>query len=380
MGLDFNSRNLGCSALGHSFMHILQTVASDCGLYLNMVSINYASASFSGDNFVLRDLPIHLKQKSFRKHFVQEVKEADLVFDFTGGDSFTDIYGLKRFFRETAFKQYVISKGKPLILGPQTLGPFNREISRRWAKSIVKNSTMVFARDKMSSEYAQKELGITPFLTTDVAFMLPVGDCALSLSKKKKIVGINVSGLMWHGGYTGQNELGISLDYKELIEQYIEFLLRKDWTVSLVPHVLPTDIRSPENDYQPMEELKAKYPELSLAPKFNSPMEAKGYISNLSFFVGSRMHATVAAFSTGVPTVPIAYSRKFQGLYHSIGYPYVIDAKTATTEAALEQLITYTMDISRLKDNVESSMGNVKNRNEEFVDEIRKLLIEAASK
>ena len=147
MGLDFNSKNLGCSALGHSFLFALQNTASHLGIQLDLVSVNYASASFKGENYVLRDLPIHIKQKSFRKQFVNEVTDADLVFDFTGGDSFTDIYGLKRFFRETAFKQYVLNKGKPLILGPQTIGPFNKGISRRWAKSIVNKSVRVFTRD-----------------------------------------------------------------------------------------------------------------------------------------------------------------------------------------------------------------------------------------
>ena len=57
MGLDFNSKNLGCSALGHSFLVALQNTASHLGIQLDLVSVNYASASFKGENYVLRDLP-----------------------------------------------------------------------------------------------------------------------------------------------------------------------------------------------------------------------------------------------------------------------------------------------------------------------------------
>ena len=108
-------------------------------------------------------------------------------------------------------------------------------------------------------------------------------------------------------------------------------------------------------------------------------MEAKGFISNMDFFVGSRMHATVGAFSMGVPTVSIAYSRKFQGLYNSIDYPYVINAKSASTEQAFNQLVEWTDEHLKLKKNVESSMRIVEKKNKEFVDEIEMLLSEAAS-
>ena len=40
------------------------------------------------------------------------------------------------------------------------------------------------------------------------------------------------------------------------------------------------------------------------------------------------MHATIAAFSAGVPVVPMAYSRKFNGLFiDTLSYPHLIDLK-----------------------------------------------------
>lgn len=37
------------------------------------------------------------------------------------------------------------------------------------------------------------------------------------------------------------------------------------------------------------------------------------------------MHATIAAVSSGVAVVPLAYSRKFSGLFAAVGYPLVGD-------------------------------------------------------
>ena len=46
------------------------------------------------------------------------------------------------------------------------------------------------------------------------------------------------------------------------------------------------------------------------------------------------MHATIAAYSAGVPVVPISYSRKFEGLYGGLHYPWLVPAKGMTTEQA----------------------------------------------
>ncbi len=70
-----------------------------------------------------------------------------------------------------------------------------------------------------------------------------------------------------------------------------------------------------------------------LAPDFPDPSSAKTYIAGLDFFAGARMHACIAAFSSGVPVVPMAYSRKFQGLFGSLGFNRTVDCTTETAEA-----------------------------------------------
>jgi polysaccharide pyruvyl transferase WcaK-like protein len=46
------------------------------------------------------------------------------------------------------------------------------------------------------------------------------------------------------------------------------------------------------------------------------------------------MHACIAAFSTGVAVVPLAYSRKFNGLFESLGYSVIADGKAMCNEEA----------------------------------------------
>ena len=87
-----------------------------------------------------------------------------------------------------------------------------------------------------------------------------------------------------------------------------------------------------EDDLTANKTLAEEFPGVIVAPRFEGPSEAKSYISGLDFFCGSRMHACIAAFSSGVPVLPIAYSRKFAGVFGSLGYDRIADAKTQTTE------------------------------------------------
>ena len=154
-------------------------------------------------------------------------------------------------------------------------------------------------------------------------------------------MGLSVSALLHHGGYEGTaNQFGLRADYKALTDRLIRTLLEARPRGAPVPHVIPIGFPA-EDDYTVSQQLQQQYPELKLAPRFKGPIEAKSYISGMDFFVGARMHATIGAFSAGVPVVPLAYSRKFAGLYQSLDYHRVVDLKTEDTDSALELVLAH---------------------------------------
>ena len=59
----------------------------------------------------------------------------------------------------------------------------------------------------------------------------------------------------------------------------------------------------------------------------------------MDFVTGARMHACIAAFSSGVPVVPMAYSRKFNGLFSSLNYTFYVDGRADTTDIAYHKII-----------------------------------------
>lgn len=71
-----------------------------------------------------------------------------------------------------------------------------------------------------------------------MAFYLPFSSQPKRNKDGKKHIGINVSGLLWNGGYTGHNEFGLKCDYKEYtIELIKELLSSGNFMVHLIAHV-----------------------------------------------------------------------------------------------------------------------------------------------
>jgi polysaccharide pyruvyl transferase WcaK-like protein len=129
---------------------------------------------------------------------------------------------------------------------------------------------------------------------------------------------------------------------------------RDDTAILLVPHVValqesdalpPKSV--PKKGYREQsdrvacgsiyEEFSAKYSDrIFLVRGQYNHNETKYIIGLCDFFVGARMHACIAALSQGIPTVGIAYSRKFQGVFESIGVgDCVADARCCGQEEML---------------------------------------------
>jgi colanic acid/amylovoran biosynthesis protein len=124
-------------------------------------------------------------------------------------------------------------------------------------------------------------------------------------------------------------------------------LQNTDARVLLVPHVL-APMGSAESDVDAAQALvrrldpDGKQPHrIRIGPSHLNEQELKWLISRCDWFCGTRMHATIAALSSGVPTASIVYSDKAAGVFERCGQSaHVIDPRTCTTEAALEQFIT----------------------------------------
>ncbi|KPC51825.1 polysaccharide pyruvyl transferase family protein [Amantichitinum ursilacus] len=333
-----SSDNLGVGALTESQIAICEKAAQRAGVSVNYILFGTSGgSSYAPAGVRIEQGPrVSIKRMlTGNSDYLREVERCDLVLDIGEGDSFADIYGTKRYLFLLASKLGVLAKNKPLVLSPQTIGPFDKPLQRWAASAVMRKAECVFARDEMSSAYLEK-LGVRGNVreVIDVAFRLPFTKPVREAGGKTKI-GINVSGLLFAGGYTGNNQFGLTIDYAE----YMRSLLRT-WTalpdteVHLIAHVIPDNMPE-EDDRVAITQLLKEFPSAFKAPEFRSPAEAKSFISGMDFMTGARMHACIAAFSSGVPVVPLAYSRKFNGLMATLGYTWLADGKAMTTAEAV---------------------------------------------
>src|SRR5437899_10187636 len=79
---------------------------------------------------------------------LRHLDESDLVVAISGGDSFSDIYGLERLLYVSLPQILALWFGKRLILLPQTLGPFTSRLAQAIARYIMRRAELVYSRDR----------------------------------------------------------------------------------------------------------------------------------------------------------------------------------------------------------------------------------------
>lgn len=241
------------------------------------------------------------------------VRGFDLVLDMRGGDSFTDIYGLTRLTQQCAFAEFVHHLGVPLVLGPQTLGPFTTRRGHLLGARGLRLARLVMARDPASAAVAARMGRPVDVRATDVVFALPVPAPSGDLD-----VVLNVSGLLW-----GADDHVSARGYRAEVEELIHGLRGQGREVTLLAHVL--DSSSPDNDVPVVRELAQRHDLPAVVPEDLG--EVRALLRGARVVVGSRMHACLNALSVGTPCVAMAYSRKFAPLFADLGWDRVVDLR-----------------------------------------------------
>lgn len=244
------------------------------------------------------------------------LREYDVILDTGAGDSFTDGYGLERLIRMTRVQSLATNNGVPIIMTPQTLGPFNSYVGRSVARSSLRNMRAVLVRDSDSLALATQLGRPLSGSTTDVVFALPKP----AIDKSRDIV-FNVSGLLW-----AENRHVSFTKYRGEVRRFIKLATESGRSISLLAHVL--DNPSVDNDVTAISELGREFgPEIEVVIP-SSLEEARETVASARFVVGSRMHACLNSLSTGTPTIPWAYSKKFAPLLRDIGWESGLDLRS----------------------------------------------------
>jgi polysaccharide pyruvyl transferase WcaK-like protein len=355
-----DTTNRGVSALFRSLVEGVATEVSDSTLLVFDNGVGFRDATvalesgriypyqrvgarggkryYAPENLTTMAALATLRSPLVRFHPVlRALDQCDAVLDVSGGDSFSDIYGPQRFWNIVRPKLIAKRRGIPLILLPQTYGPFRDPRFRNIAREAVLSAEMAWARDPRSYEALKSLLGVSfdperHKEGVDMAFMLQPADPGTKLAPRIRdwieardvnvLAGINVSGLVALDPREARRRFLLRADYPRALQEFITRLLEApNVRLLLIPHVMSPPGEA-ESDAQACEQVLQALPSelherIQITPRNLDEREVKWVISKLDWFCGMRMHSTIAALSSRVPTTAVAYSDKTRGVFET---------------------------------------------------------------
>lgn len=178
-------------------------------------------------------------------------------------------------------------------------------------KTIVedlKRYDAIMARESITYQ-ALKEAGICEnvYLYPDTAFLLDKEELPLPEGfEEGNTIGLNISPMI----VAEEKKNGITMrNYEALIQHILD---TTDMKIALIPHV----IWKQNDDREPIQKLYEKFSHTGRVIKIEDATapQLKGYIGRCRMFIGARTHATIAAYSSCVPTLVVGYSVKALGI------------------------------------------------------------------
>lgn len=271
------------------------------------------------------------------------------IFLSIGGDNYCygnipDYYELNRIIK---------SHGKKLLLWGASLG--KEDLNKEKINDLHSYDHLVI-RESVSAA-ALREAGLDNVVqVADGAFLLPKEELPLPDGwSEGNTIGFNYSPLVEHK---------IPESRKAVLELLHYILDTTTYTIAFTPHV----IQPGNNDYECMQrlinDLGAKVSNrVLLLPDDLTASQYKGYISRMEMFIGARTHATIAAYSQGIPTMVLGYSIKSLGIARDLfGFPKLVLDKSEFSNPSLlkEKFEELQKDRLMLKEQLAAVIPNIK--------------------
>lgn len=274
----------------------------------------------------------------------QAMSECDVVI-MTGGDTISLDYDLPSLYDHAGYIDNARQLGKKTVLWAASVGPFSKKPHvEKLMLAHLRCYDQLTVRESATMAYLEG-LGLTNVVqVTDPAFTLvPEAfdvDDVLPVAGQMGLLGLNVSPLVRK--FRGTDAFKEQLDQE--VAEFARAAVARGYGVLLLPHVGPLDGGTYNSDHAYMASLVARFqlqdPAIKLAPANLNAVQLKYLVSKLRFFIGARTHATIAAFSTGVPTVSIAYSVKAKGINADLfgDLPVVLDTPDVSAQTLQDAL------------------------------------------
>ena len=306
--------------------------------------------------------------ESFMRYRFREVlkKNRAPLYVSVGGDMYC--YELSRKEAITANSTFVRAGAKTILWGCSLEPELLKEPE---VVEDMKRYALITPRESITAE-ALRQAGIVENvrLYPDPAFTLQSEGTNLpDRFIPGKTIGINVSPMI----VRHEKVEGITLaNYRKLIDHILQ---TTDNCVALIPHVMWKN----NDDRLTLKELYRGFEadeRVMIFPDM-SCQKLKYIISQCRAFIGARTHATIAAYSSCVPTLVVGYSVKARGIARDLfgtEEHYVLPVQTLEKPEELIQAYDWTMEREQeIRNGLKAMMPEYSSRAKEAGDEIRRI-------
>ena len=300
-----------------------------------------------------------------------------------GGDNLSLDYGVPRAF--VNMDRFIQKSGTPMVLWGASVGPFDTQPQlAAEMHDHLRSFTAIFVRETESLEYLTRH-GIRDnvHLIADPAFVMepvtpPAG--AISGMRFDEAIGLNISGLMAKYVTAGDLKRWV----RTCADTVLSIVRKTGRRLFLIPHVMnpdpsDNDLVFCEGVLQLVREKGAS--EVEVLPAMLSAAELKYVISRCEVFVGARTHSTIAAISSCVPTLSLAYSMKARGINKDMfgSLKYCIEPKEMNVDEMTKRVCMLLRDQNDIRAALRSKVPEFQSRAYRAGAILREIVAEHAS-
>lgn len=320
------SYNHGAEAITKCTIDLLRNISPGCKISLSThFPEQDKEFGIQADEFLSRNVDGKTNQEIYAST-LNAISENCVVIH-VGGDN----YCYKNWERYAEIHNEAIKKGAKSILWGCSI---DEDKMSEEMLEVLASHTLILAREPITYRALIRRGMTNVRKVSDIAFALPIEKIDFTESNYAVI---NVSPLVCR----------INPAIKDSIRTLIDYILQNtNLKIVLLPHVMV----SVDNDYEQLRQYVDFGSErICLISDKMTASQYKYIVSQARFCVASRTHVTIAAYSSGVPTIALGYSTKARGIGEDLGMSeYVIDVEDEDFENSLLQTFSKLMEEEKM--------------------------------
>lgn len=221
--------------------------------------------------------------------------------------------------------------GKPIVLFPNSIGPFKTLVGRFLSKLALNNCRYLLLREPRSYEIAESlKIGSNKLLTSDIALLFKTTKVTDSEGFSHPVIGV-CPGIYRYSLSDKMVQKYIS-DHAIALDLAIE---KYGFNVVFSPHYV-SNLEYDDLEICKLILAKMKNQDRAKIVVASDVEEFKSILVCMDMLIASKMHPGVMAISGYVPTLSIAYDHKQTGFFEQLGLE---DCIIPITETSSEKIL-----------------------------------------